>query len=133
MPHDRLDVLHLHEVKLHVLAGRDVPAARRPALRHVGERDELLGREHALRDLAADHHRPVLTLAVDAVHEAERTPDVRRDVATLERFEFIDESVELAFVGEPEPRRAERLWVVHLGHDELPTRRERSGAPAEWR
>ena len=121
-------------MELHVLTGRDVSAAARPTLRHLGERDELFRREHALRDLGADHHRTVLALPVHSVDEAECTPRVGRNFAALERFQLLNESIQLAFVREAEPRRTERLWVVHLGHDDiscaLRCRQHRGSAPA---
>ena len=99
-------------MELHVLPGRDVRAAGGPPLGDLRQSDELLGRENALRDLAADHHRPVLPLTVDTVHQAERAPGVRRDLAALECLELVDESIQLRLVGEAEPRRTERTHAA---------------------
>ncbi len=65
-------LLELHEVELHVLAGRDVTPPTRVRLRDVRERLELFRCDAAVRDLHAQHLVPAaLALSVDAVIQPE--------------------------------------------------------------
>src|SRR5688572_20927480 len=82
--HRGFDVLHVHEVELHVLPRRDVPEAARPPVADVGESEQALLVESAERDLHAEHLRALLPLSVDAPHQAERAESIRADLATLE-------------------------------------------------
>ena len=82
--HRRLDVVQLDEMKLDVLPRRDVAEVPRVLLADLGQREELLAREHALRHLHAQHLRVRrLPLSVGAAHEAKRAPLVGRDLAAL--------------------------------------------------
>src|SRR5262249_57152154 len=95
------------------------------------QRQELLRGEHSLRDLAADHHRAVLPLAIDPVDQAEGAPRVGRKLSALELLQLGDESIQLALVRESQARRTKRLRMVHLGHGRSSfTPCERCGAPA---
>ena len=113
-----LDVVQLHEVELQVLPRRDVAEPARVSFAHVGERVELLAREHALRDLHAHHLRIVrLPLAVGAAHQPERAPLVRRQFATLVALERRHELVDVGDGRERQPRAPERLGIVDYRHD----------------
>ena len=81
------------------------PKPPRVPLADVGERDELIAREHALRNLDAQHLRVVgLTLPVGAAHETERAPLVRRHLAALVSLERGDELVDVGLAGKRQPR-----------------------------
>ena len=74
-------------------------------------------RDHALRDLHAQHLRVGgLALPVGAAHQAERAPLVGRDLAALELRQHVGELVDVALVGEREPRAAKRLRIVYCCH-----------------
>src|SRR5207249_11783814 len=78
------DAVDGHPVDLDVLARRDVCDPAPIAVRHVGEAVELVGGEHAARDLDALHVARGVELVVEAVGEADRAPLVARELATDE-------------------------------------------------
>ncbi len=84
-------------VQLDVLTRRDVPLAQRDVLLdHVGERVDLVRVDAAEWQLHADHLTLGLTLAVDALLEAEADELVLGDVAGEEATGLGVEVVELA-------------------------------------
>ena len=112
--HRRLDIVQLDEVELNVLPRRDVPEAARVPLRHVGECIELVGRQHALWNLDAQHLRIFgLPLSVGAAHQPERAPLLGRQLTALVLLERGHELVDVRNAGEREPRAAERFWIVY--------------------
>ena len=111
--HGGLDVVQLHEMELHVLPRGDVPEAARVAFRHVRECLQLLARQHALRDLDAQHLRIVrLPLTVGPAHEPELPPLVGRELPALVAFERLHELVDFGVVRKREPRTAERFRII---------------------
>ena len=112
-PHRQLDVVNLHEVKLDVLARRDVAEPAGVLLGDICECAELLGGQQTLRDLDPQHRRiGVLPLAVRAAYEAEFPPRFRRHVAVLVLLEHAYEFVDIGFTREREPTASERVWIV---------------------
>ena len=88
-------------MKLDVLSRRDVAEAARVPRAHVGQRLELIGAQHALRDLHAQHLRVRrLPLAVGAAHQAEGAPLVRRELPALVALERRHEFVDVGLAGE---------------------------------
>ena len=107
--HRVFHVVQLHEVELDVLPGRDVAEPARVPLADVGEHPELVAREHALRDLHAQHLRVAgLALAVRPPHQPEGPPLVGRQLAALVPLERRDELVDVGHAGEGQPRAAVR-------------------------
>ncbi len=102
----------LDEVELDVLTRGDVAEAARVPLRDVGERPELIAREHALRDLHADHVQVVLPLAVEPAHQAECPPLVRPEPPVFECVERLDELVEIGLRGKRQTRPSQRPHVI---------------------
>ncbi len=81
------------------------PKRARIPFADLGERVELLARDHALRDLHAQHRASYdLALSVGAAEQAERPPLVRRHLAPLVLLQHDDELVDIGFVGERQPR-----------------------------
>jgi len=67
-------------------------------------------------ELRADHHHAVLALAVDPVQEAKRAPVVGRQLAALERFEALDEQIDVFMAGEAEAADGRRRGRVGNAH-----------------
>ena len=106
-PHGGLDVVQLHEVKLDVLAGRDVAEPTRVFLADVRHRVPLRRRDQPLRQLHAQHLRVLgLTLSVGAPHETEGAPLIGRDFAAFVLREHAHELVDIGLFGEAQPRAA---------------------------
>ena len=83
-------------MQLHVLARGDVTETPRVAVGDIGERFELPGFEHALRNLHPQHLGiDVLPLPVGAAQQPELPPLIRRDFAALELVEGRGELVDL--------------------------------------
>ena len=113
-PQRRLDVVQLDEVELDVLPRRDVTEAARVLLADVGERDQLIGRQQALRDFDAKHLRVFrLTLAVGAAHETVRPPLVGRDLPPLIALDGGDEFVDFRVARKGQARAPEGLGIVN--------------------
>ena len=90
------DVLELHEVELHVLAGGEVAPAARVGLGDVAEHLELVGLDPAVGDLHPHHLvDAALALAVDALVQAEHPEDVVVDLAREVLLDAVLEPVEL--------------------------------------
>src|SRR5262249_30099894 len=107
------DVVQLHEVKLHVLARRDVAKTPREPLRNVGQRVQLFARQDALRDLDAKHLSIVgLTLSVRAPHQSKLTPLVRGELAALVTLERRDELIDVGVARKRKSRAAERFRII---------------------
>jgi hypothetical protein len=94
MPHRQLDVVQPHEVKLHVLPGRDVPEAPGIPLGNIRQRIQLFAIQYALGNLHPKHLRIFsLALAIGATNEPEPAPRFGIDFATLEAAEGLDKLV----------------------------------------
>ena len=118
--HRRLDVVQLDEVELHVLPRGDVAEPARVALADVGERLELVGGQHALRNLHPQHLRVFrLPLTVGAADQPERAPLIGRHLAALVALERRHELVDVGDAGKREPRAAEGLGIVNNRHNNL--------------
>ena len=118
--HRRLDVVQPDEMKLHVLAGRDVAEAAGVRLAHLRQRKELYGACDALRDLDAQHLRVAgLTLSVRAPDQPERAPLVGRQLSALESLERGYELVDFRLARERQPRPAESFGIVDSRHRDL--------------
>jgi len=105
--HRGLDVVEFHEMKLHVLPGRDVAEPARILLADFRHRVQLGRRQQALRDLDPQHLRIFrLPLSVCAANQPECTPLIRRDFAALVLAEHPDEFVDIGLFGKRQPRTA---------------------------
>ena len=90
------DLLELHEVELHVLAGGEVAPAARVGLGEVAEHLELVGLDAPVRDLHPEHLVvATLALAVDALVQAEHAEHVVVDLARDEPASAVFEVREL--------------------------------------
>ena len=88
-------------MKLNVLARGDVPETAREPLADFGQRFELRGGEHALRNLDAQHlHVARLPLAIRAANEAEHAPLIGRQLTALELLERGDKLIDVGFTRE---------------------------------
>ena len=111
------DLFELDEVHLHVLTGGDVAPAAAVALDHLGELVELVGGDRTERN-PDPHHvmRAALTLAVDAVRQAEDPEHVGLDDPGKVQREH---AAELVDVG-PDLRVGhdwrQRRWELGDGH-----------------
>jgi hypothetical protein len=108
------------EVELHVLARRDVTAfTGGEFLRDIGEREKLCRRRDATGQLRAHHHHAFLPLAIDAVEQAERPPLVGRQLAALERFETLNEQIDVLVTSKAESTERNMCWGFRDTHEIL--------------
>src|SRR5262245_2527056 len=107
-------------MELNVLPRGDVTETTRVALAHFSEREQLLSRQNALRDLHAEHLGILgLALSVGAAYEAIGAPCVGRDFATLELVEGRDELVNLRLACKRQARAPESFGIVNGCHSDL--------------
>ncbi len=110
----RLHVVQLDEVELDVLPRGDVTEAARILLADVGERDQLVGRQQALRDLDAKHLRVFrLTLPIGAAHETVGAPLIGSHLSPLIALDGADEFVDFRFARKGQARTPESLGIVN--------------------
>jgi hypothetical protein len=99
-PHRRFGIVQLDEMKLNILARRDVAEPARVALADLGQHAQLRARDDALRDLDAQHLGVGrLTLSVSAPQQTKRAPLVRRHFTALVFLEHGHELVNVGLIG----------------------------------
>ena len=114
-PHDLRNVRKLHEVELHVLAGRQVTDPRRVPLGDVRQAVQLAAGQRPARDLDPDHLHAGLALPVDTLSEAKGAVPLRRQLACEEAgrlgLEVLDLPLRLG--RQRDPLRQNRLSLRH--------------------